>query len=161
MPFTLVNESIDLYKSKHTCTMYGIHNAHWVLCAILHGFMVAPSIFSTAHHCDVFLGLSVYYMISALRIFNFVDIQSNRMNSLNSIIVLLLLLHSFGNGMSKRIAGLVVFRRVNAQIEYLMLRPSKSGKSWSPPKGHPFISILYFKLRKTIEQYIIISYVSM
>lgn len=37
--------------------------------------------------------------------------------------------------MAKRLAGLVIFRRANAQIEYLMLKPSKDEKAWSPPKG--------------------------
>lgn len=37
--------------------------------------------------------------------------------------------------MGKRVAGLVIFRQSNSEIEYLMLKPSKDRKNWSPPKG--------------------------
>lgn len=58
------------------------------------------------------------------------------MSSPNHIIVLLLLLYLFGNAMGKRTAGLLIFRRSNnSEIEYLMLKPSKDDKVWSPPKG--------------------------
>lgn len=65
----------------------------------------------------------------------FTDIQCETMSSLNNIVVLLLSLYLIDNGMAKRTAGLVIFRRSNSQTEYLMLKPSKDGKVWSPPKG--------------------------
>ncbi|XP_055303025.1 bis(5'-nucleosyl)-tetraphosphatase [asymmetrical]-like [Sitodiplosis mosellana] len=39
---------------------------------------------------------------------------------------------------TKRGAGLLVFRRFDSQIEYLLLKASKGSppKHWSPPKGH-------------------------
>lgn len=48
---------------------------------------------------------------------------------------LLLTFSLLNNGMTKRTAGLVIFRRVNSQLEFLMLKPSKDGKVWTPPKG--------------------------
>ncbi|XP_055303055.1 bis(5'-nucleosyl)-tetraphosphatase [asymmetrical]-like isoform X2 [Sitodiplosis mosellana] len=36
---------------------------------------------------------------------------------------------------SKKVAGLVIFRRINDRIEYLMLKPNSQNKEWSPPKG--------------------------
>lgn len=38
----------------------------------------------------------------------------------------------------KRVAGMVVYRQIDQNIEYLMLKPSKDGKDWSPPKGNSF-----------------------
>lgn len=53
-----------------------------------------------------------------------------------SQIVIFLVLAYFSTGvMTKKVAGLVVFRRVNDTIEYLMLKPKSEQKEWSPPKG--------------------------
>ncbi|XP_055390148.1 bis(5'-nucleosyl)-tetraphosphatase [asymmetrical] [Condylostylus longicornis] len=38
--------------------------------------------------------------------------------------------------MVKRAAGFLVFRILNNQIEYLLLRASYGIRHWSPPKGH-------------------------
>ncbi|XP_054743081.1 bis(5'-nucleosyl)-tetraphosphatase [asymmetrical] [Anastrepha obliqua] len=38
--------------------------------------------------------------------------------------------------MARRAAGLVIFRRVTQQIEYLLLRASYGDFHWSSPKGH-------------------------
>lgn len=35
----------------------------------------------------------------------------------------------------KRAAGFLIFRRLNEQIEYLLLRASYGSKHWTPPKG--------------------------
>ena len=32
-------------------------------------------------------------------------------------------------------AGFLIFRRVNSQIEYLLLKATEMGKFWTPPKG--------------------------
>lgn len=37
----------------------------------------------------------------------------------------------------KRAAGFLIFRRLNQQIEYLLLRASYGTKHWTPPKGTP------------------------
>lgn len=37
--------------------------------------------------------------------------------------------------MAKRAAGFLIFRRLNAQIEYLLLKASYGNKHWTPPKG--------------------------
>lgn len=37
--------------------------------------------------------------------------------------------------MGKRAAGFLIFRRLNAQIEYLLLKASYGDKHWTPPKG--------------------------
>lgn len=70
-----------------------------------------------------------------LSVFVYNVIQSIAMRSLNSITVFLLLVSFFNDGMAKRVVGLMIFRCNNSQIEYLMLKPSKAGKDWSPPKG--------------------------
>lgn len=36
---------------------------------------------------------------------------------------------------AKRAAGFLIFRRLNQQIEYLLLRASYGSKHWTPPKG--------------------------
>lgn len=36
---------------------------------------------------------------------------------------------------AKRAAGFLIFRRLNQQIEYLLLRASYGTKHWTPPKG--------------------------
>lgn len=61
-------------------------------------------------------------------------------------IVILLVLTYFSIGvMSKKVAGLVVFRRVNGNTEYLMLKPNSRKKEWSPPKGIlTYFSLLIF-----------------
>ncbi|CAD6997660.1 bis(5'-nucleosyl)-tetraphosphatase [asymmetrical] [Ceratitis capitata] len=38
--------------------------------------------------------------------------------------------------MAKRAAGLVIFRRIGEQIQYLLLRASYGDFHWSSPKGH-------------------------
>lgn len=58
------------------------------------------------------------------------------LNASRTVIVLLLLFQFSIEGMAKKkVAGLVIFRQSNQEIEYLMLKPSKEGKDWSPPKG--------------------------
>lgn len=74
-------------------------------------------------------------------------IQSKKMSSRNGVIVLLLLFYLINNGMAKRTAGLIIFRRVNSQIEYLMLKPTNDRKVWSPPKG----SLITWKFIDTFE----------
>lgn len=62
-------------------------------------------------------------------------------------IVILLVLTYFSIGvMSKKVAGLVVFRRVNGNVEYLMLKPNSRKKEWSPPKGILAFFYLFFIL---------------
>lgn len=133
MSFTLVNESIDFI---HTCTMVGYkHIADWEEPEIT----IAPSTFSTSHQkCNGLVFVCVFCLSTTLdHIKNTcsMNIQCKMMSSRNSIAVFLLLLSMFNNGMAKKTAGLVIFRRANAQIEYLMLKPTKDGKVWSPPKG--------------------------
>lgn len=69
--------------------------------------------------------------------------------------VILLILGYFATGvMSKKVAGLAVFRRVNDTIEYLMLKPNNSKKEWSPPKGNFSIFFkfrLYFDLHNKLK----------
>lgn len=43
--------------------------------------------------------------------------------------------------MAKRAAGFLIFRRLNAQIEYLLLKASYGNKHWTPPKGKLLTSI--------------------
>lgn len=43
--------------------------------------------------------------------------------------------------MGKRAAGFLIFRRLNAQIEYLLLKASYGNKHWTPPKGTIFACI--------------------
>ncbi|XP_031624608.1 bis(5'-nucleosyl)-tetraphosphatase [asymmetrical] [Contarinia nasturtii] len=38
--------------------------------------------------------------------------------------------------MRKRAAGFLIFRRLNSQIEYLLLKASYGNYHWTPPKGH-------------------------
>lgn len=38
--------------------------------------------------------------------------------------------------MAKRAAGFLIFRLVNSQAEYLLLKASYGSFHWSPPKGH-------------------------
>ncbi|XP_017471573.1 PREDICTED: bis(5'-nucleosyl)-tetraphosphatase [asymmetrical] isoform X1 [Rhagoletis zephyria] len=38
--------------------------------------------------------------------------------------------------MAKRAAGFVIFRRIEEQIQYLLLRASYADFHWSSPKGH-------------------------
>lgn len=55
----------------------------------------------------------------------------------------------------ERSAGMLVFRRANSQIEYLLLNASEFDKNWSPPKGCTFSTELHFVpnffLTKTIS----------
>lgn len=37
--------------------------------------------------------------------------------------------------MVKRAAGFLIFRRLNSQTEYLLLKASYGNKHWTPPKG--------------------------
>lgn len=37
---------------------------------------------------------------------------------------------------AERSAGLLIFRRLNSQIEYLLLKASEMDKNWTPPKGN-------------------------
>lgn len=39
-------------------------------------------------------------------------------------------------GKVKQVAGLIVFRKINDNIDYLVLKPVKDNKYWSPPKGY-------------------------
>lgn len=34
-----------------------------------------------------------------------------------------------------RAAGLIIFRRISTEIEYLLLQASRKGRDWGPPKG--------------------------
>lgn len=43
----------------------------------------------------------------------------------------------------KRVAGLIIFRRVDDTIQYLMLRPKNDKKEWSLPKGNYFINSIF------------------
>lgn len=54
---------------------------------------------------------------------------------LSKVIFVLFFVYLAAPAMGKKVAGLVVFRRVDSRIEYLMLKPSKENKEWSPPKG--------------------------
>lgn len=54
---------------------------------------------------------------------------------LSKVIFVLFFAYLAAPAMGKKVAGLVVFRRVDSHIEYLMLKPSKPNKEWSPPKG--------------------------
>lgn len=47
---------------------------------------------------------------------------------------------------SKKVAGLVVFRRINDDIEYLVLKPRSNKKDWSPPKGISAFLLIEFLL---------------
>lgn len=38
--------------------------------------------------------------------------------------------------MQRRAAGFVIFRRLNQQIQYLILQASYGQHHWTPPKGH-------------------------
>ena len=38
--------------------------------------------------------------------------------------------------MSKRAAGLIIFKQLRDSFEYLLLRTSYGEKHWTPPKGH-------------------------
>jgi len=38
--------------------------------------------------------------------------------------------------MARRAAGFVIFRKLNEQIEYLLLKASYGSRHWTPPKGH-------------------------
>ncbi|KAG4068582.1 hypothetical protein HA402_004923 [Bradysia odoriphaga] len=38
--------------------------------------------------------------------------------------------------MARRAAGFLIFRKLNEQIEYLLLRASYGKRHWTPPKGH-------------------------
>lgn len=60
-------------------------------------------------------------------------------NTTYKVVFLLVLLHLCANAMAKkRLAGLAIFRQSDQGVEYLMLKPSKEGKDWSPPKGNRF-----------------------
>lgn len=64
----------------------------------------------------------------------------------SQFVILLVLAYFTTGAMSKKVAGLAVFRRVNDTIEYLMLKPKSEKKEWSPPKGN-FSLCFFFKLR--------------
>lgn len=51
------------------------------------------------------------------------------------IILILFFAYSSAQAMTKKVAGLMIFRRNNSRIEYLMLKSSKPHGEWSPPKG--------------------------
>lgn len=58
-------------------------------------------------------------------------------NTTRRVIVLLVLFHLCAGGMAKKkVAGLVIYRQSGQGVEYLMLKPSKDDKDWSPPKGN-------------------------
>lgn len=50
----------------------------------------------------------------------------------------------------ERSAGLLIFRRFNSQIEFLLLKASEMGQNWTPPKG----------LCCTITLFVLLSYIS-
>ncbi|XP_043282850.1 bis(5'-nucleosyl)-tetraphosphatase [asymmetrical] [Venturia canescens] len=56
--------------------------------------------------------------------------------------------------MSKRACGLVIFRRIQGQIEYLLMQTSYGNHHWTPPKGHvdPGESDMVTALRETEEE---------
>lgn len=56
------------------------------------------------------------------------------MNS-NQIVFFFILAYISVEVMSKKVAGLIVFRRTSDTIEYLLLKPRSKKKEWSPPKG--------------------------
>lgn len=65
------------------------------------------------------------------------------LNASSRVIVIFLLLQFSLGGMAKKIvAGLVIYRESDQGIEYLMLKPSKDRKDWSPPKG--MSSLIYY-----------------
>lgn len=65
-------------------------------------------------------------------------------NASRKVIVLFLLIQfSIGCLAKKRVAGLVIYRQSDQGIEYLMLKPSKKGKDWSPPKGMSSLMLLF------------------
>lgn len=67
---------------------------------------------------------------------SFSAVDTIMLNTLRGVIILLLLFQFSVKGMAKkRVAGMVIFRQLDQNIEYLMLKPSKDGKDWSPPKG--------------------------
>lgn len=37
--------------------------------------------------------------------------------------------------MGKRAAGFLIFRRLNSQVEYLLMKASYGSHHWTPPKG--------------------------
>lgn len=41
----------------------------------------------------------------------------------------------------KRAAGFLVFRRIQSDIEYLLLKASYGRKHWTPPKGKKLIRL--------------------
>lgn len=51
------------------------------------------------------------------------------------------MVHLSGLTLAKKVAGLVVFRRIDGKNEYLMLAAKNSKKDWSPPKGKIYIKI--------------------
>lgn len=54
---------------------------------------------------------------------------------LKNIFFILSVVHLSGLTLAKKVAGLVVFRRLDEKNEYLMLAAMNSKKDWSPPKG--------------------------
>lgn len=64
---------------------------------------------------------------------------------LSKIVFVLFFAYLAAPAMGKKVAGLVVFRKLNSRIEYLMLKPSKPDKEWSPPKGIFQLEILILK----------------
>lgn len=56
--------------------------------------------------------------------------------------------------MGKRAAGLLIFRRMNEAVEYLMMQTSYGNHHWTPPKGHvdPGESDMETALRETREE---------
>lgn len=65
-----------------------------------------------------------------------------------SFIFLIMLLSSFLSSTSSEHenetegAGFVIYRRINPEIEYLMLKSSNGKELWSPPKGMSYHRLL-------------------
>lgn len=56
---------------------------------------------------------------------------------------------------AERSAGLLIFRRLNSQIEYLLLKASEMDKNWTPPKGifSPLICVFFLLIKYLIVWY--------
>lgn len=55
----------------------------------------------------------------------------------------------------ERSAGLLIFRRFNSQIEYLLLKASEMGQNWTPPKG-TFNFKIKFEFKSFLESKIFV-----
>lgn len=61
--------------------------------------------------------------------------------------------------MTERSAGFMIFRRVNSQIEYLLMKASEFEQNWSSPKGFVFFYTIHLlQLNSSINFDILVSF---